>query len=1353
MTPKELQEILRFPYSRERWLDILHKQLPATEVFKGAQPRSLTDPSVVSAVQIARIPLADDRVVAVLEVKVSGRVDLAKNRKGLRDLIARFIDQQQAHAVLGLFQGENADYRFSFVARTSEIGADGQLSRSETAPRRYTYLLGPGQACRTPAERLDSLKHHGRRATLDDLLKAFSVEPLFKEFYRDYRLTFEQVEALIRPSLPDDEALRLFTQRLFNRLLFIAFLQRKEWLRFNSRTDYLAALWEDYGRAKPAESRAANFYRDRLEHLFFSALNNSAERNLIGINRGGFLGKLVGEVPYLNGGLFDKDQADIPAGLSVPDKALAAILDAENGLFSRYNFTVAESTPLEIDVAVDPEMLGKVFEELVTGRHEQGSYYTPKPIVSFMGRAALVEYLAYRCPKESRPSLEEFVHDHKPGGLRDAERVLVALRDVKVCDPACGSGAYLLGMLHELIDLRTCLFATVQKLDAPTTHERKLEIIERSLYGVDLDPFAVNIARLRLWLSLAVDFEGPVPPPLPNLDFKIEQGDALAAPAPATLLGDTSALRDQVIDEFRQKKAEYLRAHGNEKVTLRAEIDRLRSDLRTWLNSDAPANAFDWAIEFAEVFLPTTAVAGLGGELNLGHELAAAPEPGGFDIVVANPPYVRMELIKPQKPVLRRRFPHVHAERADLYVYFYARAQELLRPHGVAAFISSNKWLRAGYGESLRQHLLDQQAFRLVMDFGDLPVFESASAYPCIFLWRKEPRGSTDTLWANVKDLAGCYTEGVREHFLRINLSVPASQFVSGGPRLTATAAAGQQQVMDRAGPRLKNVPGLSIIYGLKTGLNEAFVLTAKERQDLVDEDGSSDEVIKPLLFGANIRRYCISPAGEYIIYTPHGLNIEEYPAIARHLSKFRKLPVSLGKKPRGLDYRATSQKWFELQQAQEAYVPRFLGPKVVYPDITREARFAFDDAGYFLETTCFAVANADYYILAVLNSASAWWYLTNCVAHIRGGFLRFKAQYLEAIPIPVASDVERSSVAALAKQAQDLHRLRRTLVEQFLVNLGVDPSQSTSRNPLEQPWTLSALEFGKRTKKQPLKLYEDARDETATLTEQITKVESEIDARVALLYGLDAEDQRWASQVSSAKPNDKEVIFFSVLGRLKEGHAYFRYERIQTLVEDAELKIDNAALRVYLSEAVKRGLIHDAGRGWYSRLSEPVPLDPKSVAKLVAALTKALPLLDFSCWSTAQINPWMHHLLAQPVAFLYASGDALESVGETLAGLGWKVAVDPKASEAADLVRPGPKMVVLRPSRSKQPEGADHQAPIEKILVDLVEEAGDSALMDASEAQGVIKTALSRYLLQIASLQSYAERRGIKPEALGLIN
>jgi type I restriction-modification system DNA methylase subunit len=200
-------------------------------------------------------------------------------------------------------------------------------------------------------------------------------------------------------------------------------------------------------------------------------------------------------------------------------------------------FTVTESTPLDVEVAVDPEMLGRIFEELVTGRHESGSYYTPKPIVSFMCREALKGYLETNAAGESKEAIERFVEKHEPDDLRNAESVLDALRRVKVCDPACGSGAYLLGMLHELLDLRAALFQS-RRLDSLSVYQRKLEIIQTNVYGVDIDPFAVNIARLRLWLSLAVDFEGAKPEPLPNLDYKVEAGDSLLGPNPSGGLRD-----------------------------------------------------------------------------------------------------------------------------------------------------------------------------------------------------------------------------------------------------------------------------------------------------------------------------------------------------------------------------------------------------------------------------------------------------------------------------------------------------------------------------------------------------------------------------------------------------------------------------------------------------------------------------------------------------------------------------------------------------------------------------------------------------------------------------------------------
>jgi hypothetical protein len=232
-----------------------------------------------------------------------------------------------------------------------------------------------------------------------------------------------------------------------------------------------------------------------------------------------------------------------------------------------------------------------------------------------------------------------------------------------------------------------------------------------------------------------------------------------------------------------------------------------------------------------------------------------------------------------------------------------------------------------------------------------------------------------------------------------------------------------------------------------------------------------------------------------------------------------------------------------------------------------------------------------------------------------------------------------------------------------------------------------------------------------------------------------------------------KQKFFTDVLARLKAESAYFPTAAIREAVQQANLPITDGSLRVYLSEAVAKGLIHDAGRGWYSRLSERVVLDPKPVAKLIRAVQKAFPLLDFCVWSTVQLNPWMHHLLARPVHFVSAPADNLESIGDRLRSEGWMVAVNPPASVAAKSIQPDEKMVVLRPSLSRQPKAEKHQASIEQILVDLIAETAPLSLMDSAEAQAVVDTILNRYLMQFGSLQRYAATRKNPIEAISAVN
>jgi hypothetical protein len=460
------------------------------------------------------------------------------------------------------------------------------------------------------------------------LERAYDVEAVTKRFFQEYRRVFEQGMRLVQ-GLPDDEERKLFCQTLFNRLMFLYFLQRKGWLTFQGDVDYLDALWRD-ARQQPD----TNFYDTRLRLLFTTGLNNPHASSVQWETTRHAFEPVIGRVPFLNGGLFDPTELDQRAGVHVPNEVIRLIL---RDLFARFNFTIAESTPYDLHVAVDPEMLGKVFEELVTGRHETGSYYTPRPIVTFMCREALKGYLCAEVDDLAAEAASAFVDNHDVTRLtvEQARRVLDALEQVTVLDPACGSGAYLLGMLHELVDLQILLYSSSLIRDAKSLYELKLRTIERNVYGADIDPFAVNIAMLRLWLSLVIEYEGTGdPPPLPNLDFKIVCGDSLTAPDPAPSLQPdlfrTQAHADAA--DLAQLKAKYMRTQGDEKRMTGDQIEVKQRELVSMLGvSNAPANMVDWRIRFAEVF----------------------DVRGGFDVVLANPPYVRQELIRSLKPRLK----------------------------------------------------------------------------------------------------------------------------------------------------------------------------------------------------------------------------------------------------------------------------------------------------------------------------------------------------------------------------------------------------------------------------------------------------------------------------------------------------------------------------------------------------------------------------------------------------------------------------------------------------------------------------------------------------------------------------
>jgi len=657
-------------------------------------------------------------------------------------------------------------YRFAHFKRPPE-GAT-------TAPM-ASFGWGPDdlEAVRTICEfNLRALEWPDERPTTDDdWLKAwspaFDVEKVTTQFYRDYAAVFKRAEDLIasEKTLKGDD-LRLFTQSLFNRLMFLRFIERKGWLSFPGQqgTRYLAALADAGGVA------GKSLYASRVRHLFFHGLAEEGRQTA----------REYGSVPHLNGGLFEESPLDkkVP---HIPDEVFASVIGS-GGLFYKYNFTVEESTPLDIEVAVDPEMLGKVFEELVTGRHESGSYYTPRPVVSFMCREALKGYLTGKT-QASESAITTLVDKHEVQGLTDAHarQIIDALDDLKAVDPACGSGAYLLGLLQELIAIRRALQSEKLIADPQFLYNLKLHTISHSLYGVDIDPFATNIAMLRLWLSLAVEMDHPLP--LPNLDFKIEVGDSLAGPCALKSYQLNSLGLQKRAELLATLKNRYMNDHSLQKQKLREAIRKEEGAIAFDIVALRGKGVIDWRIHFVEAFARDV----------------RSDDGNGFDIVLANPPYVRKEEIPAAlKPMLKVNFGDAVSGRSDLYCSFYARGVELLRQGGMHVFVCSNSWLDAGYGGILQGYLLRNCHVQGIIDSAVEKQFSTANVNTIISILRKDRHGQNKE--SRFTLLKAPFTTTLADVINRVEVVVSQGDLVKRGSR-------GREYVGDKWGGKYLHAP------------------------------------------------------------------------------------------------------------------------------------------------------------------------------------------------------------------------------------------------------------------------------------------------------------------------------------------------------------------------------------------------------------------------------------------------------------------------------------------------------------------------------------------------------------------
>lgn len=503
MNQSELRHILSAPFDFGVWKSILSQMFPKIEYL--IKEAIIEDNLVKGGGQIGTIRLNDGRSLALFKFEVNDNVQIFRNRKSLRKIAAKQIDQSLIHGALVFYYSERQDdYRLTYVAKQTYISDSGELKFKETDSKRFTFLLGENEPCTTAASRLMELINKKKNGSvyLEDVTEAFSVERLNKEFFKEYKQQYSSFCEFLYNNKGNEEffgkeflfwqdkTLRDYVKKMLGRITFIYFLQHKGWMNGNKQ----------YMNDAFTKSSHKDDYLDKfLEPLFFGVLNTRPkDRNTLFFEQD-WNTELLEEwknVPYLNGGLFERDKYDNPKS-----KFPAYMFESLFDFYARYNFTIDENDPDDAEIGVDPEMLGHIFENLLEDNKDKGAFYTPKEIVQYMCRESIAQYLKTHINESLHDAIDKLITNNKVEDAlqkkNEASMVYHLLEKVKVCDPAIGSGAFPMGVLNVLYHTRQLLYGFTQSKKDFSPAEVKREIIQNNIFGVDIEQGAVDIARLR----------------------------------------------------------------------------------------------------------------------------------------------------------------------------------------------------------------------------------------------------------------------------------------------------------------------------------------------------------------------------------------------------------------------------------------------------------------------------------------------------------------------------------------------------------------------------------------------------------------------------------------------------------------------------------------------------------------------------------------------------------------------------------------------------------------------------------------------------------------------------------------
>ena len=695
---------------------------------------------------------------------------VARRKVGLRNLVRPYLNYGIDVALAVFEDGEN--WRLSLVCNLK--GED-----EATTAKRFTYVFGdPRATYATPVKRFLDLQKCADK--YQDIREAFSVEALSDDFFTEYRKQYAkfvrfitgkeyvksgnkwvekdvcQPDAQFEDSFGGNKKLvRDYIKKMMGRIVFLYFLQSKGWLAGNYH--YMHDLFHT-----ATDDVRDNYLDFVLEPMFFGLLNTKPEDRATAPLVNGVGVKYVADadrIPYLNGGLFQQEDVD-----RVNSKFPAEMFESLFDFFDSYNFTIDENDPDDAEVGVDPEMLGKIFENLLEDNKDKGAFYTPKEIVRYMCQESLVAYLQTGEDEEAvRESIARFVHSYDVESIGGAESELASridqrLKDVKICDPAIGSGAFPMGLLRELYNCRKA----IEIFDADNAADIKRHIIQNNIYGVDIEHGAVDIARLRFWLALVIDEKEPMP--LPNLDFKIMQGNSLLESFHGV---DLSQMHKSVRVEKSSKKTRGMLAISFEETDVLDTIQRLvksyfditdhaqREVCRQQINTYIKDYMMKCADGNEKVQEAIKELEFPNSQFFLWHTyFADVFEKGGFDIVIGNPPYIDSEAMCKKMPELRNIYSSKFSSARgnwDLFVVFIELGILLTNNNGIYSFIVPNKLIAAKYANVLRDKIKENCIIE-IRDYGDVDVFINACVYPCTIIVSKN-NGMNNPLFVKMRNI------------------------------------------------------------------------------------------------------------------------------------------------------------------------------------------------------------------------------------------------------------------------------------------------------------------------------------------------------------------------------------------------------------------------------------------------------------------------------------------------------------------------------------------------------------------------------------------------------------------------